>query len=159
MELETLLTARTQRQTEYIAMVTARNECQHTAHMSSHCDLCFDGLLRGSVIPVKFLLVSSTRCLRNMRLPTRWLGYGLRTGARRASRNVTVHRLSAHSQDLLFTAHLHDSRLYQAKGAKTCCAHHACIDRPILCCLSSQYTHNPSWSTLGLHFAHVHNIE
>ena len=65
-----------------------------------------------------------------------------------------MHRLSAHSQDLLFTAHLHDSRLYQAKGAKTCCAHHPCIDRPIMCWLLSQYTHNPSWSTLGSHFAH-----
>ena len=100
-----------------------------------------------------FSLCRSTRCLRNMRLPTRWLGYGLRNEARRASRNVTVHRLSAHSQDLLSTAHLHDSRLYKAKGAKTCCAHHPCIDRPILCCLLSQYTRNPSWSTLGLHFA------
>ena len=61
-----------------------------------------------------------------------------------------MHRLSAYSQDLLFTAHLHDSRLYQAKGAKTCCAHHPCIGRPILCCLFTQYTHNPSWSTFGL---------
>ena len=95
-----------------------------------------------------FSLCRSTCCLWNMRLPTRWLGCGLRNGARRTSRTVTVHRLSAYSQDLLFTAHLHDSRLYQAKGAKTCCAHHPCVDRPIL------YTHNPSWSTLGLHLAH-----
>ena len=35
-----------------------------------------------------------------MRLPKRWLGYGLRNRARRASRNVTVHRLSAYSQRL-----------------------------------------------------------
>ena len=62
---------------------------------------------------------------------------------------MKVHRPSAYSQDLLFTAHLHDSRLYQAKGAKTGCAHHPCI----LCCLLSQYSHNPPWSTLGLHFA------
>ena len=48
----------------------------HT-YMSSHCNLCYDGL-------------------RNMN--------GLRNGARRASRNVTVHRPSAYSQDLLFTA-------------------------------------------------------
>ena len=82
------------------------------------------------------------------------VGIWLRNGARRASRNVTVHRLSAYSQDLLFTARLHDSRLYQAKRAKICCAHHPCIDRPILCCLLSQHTHNPSWSTMGLHFAH-----
>ena len=58
MELEALLTARTQRKTECIVMVKAGNECQHTAYMSSHGDFCYDGLLRGSVIPVKFLLVS-----------------------------------------------------------------------------------------------------
>ena len=27
-------------------------------YMSSHGNLCYDGLLRGSVIPIKFLLVS-----------------------------------------------------------------------------------------------------
>ena len=53
-----ILTARTQRQTEYIAMLKARNECLHTAYMSSHGKLRCDGLLRGSAIPVKFLLVS-----------------------------------------------------------------------------------------------------
>ena len=58
MELEALLAARTQRQTEYIAMVKAGNECQHTAYMSSHGNLCYDGPLRGSLIPVKFLFVS-----------------------------------------------------------------------------------------------------
>ena len=37
-----------QRHTEYVAVVKARNECRHTANMSSHGDLCHDGLLRGS---------------------------------------------------------------------------------------------------------------
>ena len=120
-------------------------------YMSSHGNLCYDGLLRGSVIPVKFLLVSVNT------LPAEH-ETSLRNGAHRASQNVTVHRLSAYSQDLLFTAHLHDSRLYQAKGAKTCFADHPCIDRPILCCLLSQCTHNSSWSTLGLHFAQMWQI-
>ena len=65
-----------------------------------------------------FSLCQSTRCLRNMRLPTHWLGSGLRNGAHRASQNVTVHRLSACSKDLLFTAHLHDSRLYTSQRSE-----------------------------------------
>ena len=43
---------------EYTAMVKAGNECQFTVHMSLHGKLCFGGLLRGSVVQVKFLLVS-----------------------------------------------------------------------------------------------------
>ena len=39
-------------------MVKAGNECQHTAYMLSQGNLCYDGLFRGSVIPVKFLLES-----------------------------------------------------------------------------------------------------
>ena len=128
--------------------VSMQPTCRHTVTFAA--TVCYTEVLFRS----SFSLCRSTRCLRNLRLPTRWLGSGLRNGAHRASHNVTVHRLSAYSQDLLFTAHLHDSRLYQAKGAKTCCAHHPRIDRPILCCLLSQYTHNPSWSTLGLHIAH-----
>ena len=43
---------------EYIAMVKAGNECQLTVYMSLHGDLCHGGLLRGSVVPSKFLLES-----------------------------------------------------------------------------------------------------
>ena len=102
-------------------------------------------------VPDSFLWFSAHLCNVTNKFK---VGIWLTNGARRASRNVTVHRLSAYSQDLLLTARLHDSRLYQAKRAKICCAHHPCIDRPILCCLLSQHTHNPSWSTMGLHFAH-----
>ena len=35
-----------------------RDECQLTAYMSLHGNLCYDSLLRRSVVPVKFLLVS-----------------------------------------------------------------------------------------------------
>ena len=128
--------------------VSTQPTCRHTVTFATM--VCYAEVLFQS----SFSLCRSTRCLRIMRHPTLWLGHGLRNGARRASRNVTVHRLGAYSQDLLFTAHLRDSRLYQAKGAKTCCAHHPCINRPILFGLLSQYTHNPSWSTMGLHFAH-----
>ena len=50
--------ARTQRQTECIVMVKAGHECQPTVYMSSHGNLCYEGQLRGSVVLVKFLLVS-----------------------------------------------------------------------------------------------------
>ena len=43
---------------EYIATVKAGNECQLTAHMSLHRNFCCGGLLRGSVVPAKILLVS-----------------------------------------------------------------------------------------------------
>ena len=42
---------------EYIAMVKTGNECQHTDYMSSRGMNCFGSLLRGSVVPAKFLLV------------------------------------------------------------------------------------------------------
>ena len=42
---------------EYIAMVKTGNECQLTDYMSQHGNLCYSGLLRGSVVPAKFLLV------------------------------------------------------------------------------------------------------
>ena len=40
------------------AMVGTGNDCQHTAYMSLHGNLCYCGLFRGSVVPAKFLLVS-----------------------------------------------------------------------------------------------------
>ena len=43
---------------EYIAMVKAGNECHLTAYMSLHGNLRHCGLLRGSDVPAKFLLVS-----------------------------------------------------------------------------------------------------
>ena len=82
---------------EYIAMVKTGNECQVTDYMSSHGKSCYGGLLRGSVVPAKFLLV-----LLNT-LPVEdetsnasvvvWSG----NGARCVSRDVTLHRLSAYS--------------------------------------------------------------
>ena len=39
-------------------MVKVGNECQLTAYMLLDGNLCYCGLLRGSVVPAKFLLVS-----------------------------------------------------------------------------------------------------
>ena len=86
-------------------MVETGNECQHTAYMSPRVKLHYGGLMRGSVVPAKFLLCCLTRCLRNMRHPTRWLGYRLGNGARCVPRNVTRHRLSAHSSKSHSTPH------------------------------------------------------
>ena len=61
-KLEALLVARTQCQTEYIGMITTRNECQLPGYMLQG-KLAICGLLRGSVVPAKFLLCRVTRCL------------------------------------------------------------------------------------------------
>ena len=84
-------------QIEYIVMVKAGYECQpestcrHTVTFATM--VCYAEVLFQS----SFSLCRSTRCLRNMRLPTRGLRSRLRNGAHRASQNVTVHRLSAYS--------------------------------------------------------------
>ena len=83
--------------TEYIAMVETGNECQIPGHMSSRGKNCCGGLLRGSVVPVKFLLVLLNTLLvedeTSNALVVVWSG----NGARCVSRDVTLHRLSAYS--------------------------------------------------------------
>ena len=82
---------------EYIAMVKTRNECQLTDYMSSHGKSCHGGLLRGSVVPAKFLLVLLNTLPvedeTSNALVVVWSG----NGARCVSRDVTLHRLSAYS--------------------------------------------------------------
>ena len=53
-------------------MVKTGNECQHTDYMSN----CYGSLLRGSVVPVKFLLVL---------LNTLWCGLGTEHAAYRGT--------------------------------------------------------------------------
>ena len=61
-------------------MVKTRNECQLTDYMSSRGKNCYGSLLRGSVVPTKFLLVLlNTLLVEDARHPTRWLWYGLGT--------------------------------------------------------------------------------
>ena len=69
--------ARTQRQTEYIAMIETGNESQLSAQLlllSNDAAVvgCTEVLFRPS-----FSLCCSTCCLRNMRRTTRWLRYGV----------------------------------------------------------------------------------
>ena len=86
-------------------MVKTRNECQLTDHMSSRGKNCYGSLLRGRVVPNKFLLVLLNTLLvedeTSNALVVVWVG----NGARCASRDVTLHRLSAYSRDSL-TLHL-----------------------------------------------------
>ena len=64
---------------EYDAMVKTEKR------MSAQPTCCYSvafatrSLLRRSVVPAKFLLGTSTRCLQNVRHQTRWLWYGLGT--------------------------------------------------------------------------------
>ena len=90
---------------KYIAMVKVRNECQFTAYMSLHGNLAFAVCCAEVLFHPSFSLCRLTHCLRNMRHPTCLFWYGLESGARCVSRNVTRHRLSAYSSDSL-TLHL-----------------------------------------------------
>ena len=78
-------------------MVKTGNECQLTDYMSSHGENCKGGLLRGSVVPAKFLLMLLNTLLvedeTSNALVVEWFG----NGARCVSRDVTLHRLSAYS--------------------------------------------------------------
>ena len=75
-------------------MVKTRNECQLTDYMSSRGK---NSLLRGSVVPTKFLLVLLNTLLvedeTSNALVVVWVG----SGARCVSRDVALHRLSAYS--------------------------------------------------------------
>ena len=61
-------------------MVKTRNECQLTDYMSSRGKTCYGGLLRESIVPVKFLPVLLITLLVQDETPTRWLWYGLGKG-------------------------------------------------------------------------------
>ena len=82
---------------KYTAMVKAGNECQFTVHMSLHGKLCFGGLLRGSVVQVKFLLVSLDTLLAENETTNALIAVWSGNGARCVSRHVTLHRLNAYS--------------------------------------------------------------
>ena len=90
---------------EYIAMVETGNECQPTDYKSLRGKNCYGGLLRGSVVPAKYLLLLLNTLLVEDEtfnaLVVVWSG----NGARCVSRDVTLHRLSAYSFDSL-TLHL-----------------------------------------------------
>ena len=78
-------------------MVETGNERQHTDYMSSRGKNFYGSLLRGSVVPAKFLLVLLNTLLvedeTSNALVVVWVG----NGAHSVSRDVTPHRLSAYS--------------------------------------------------------------
>ena len=84
---------------EWSAMVKIGDECQLTANMSLHGNLCYVGLLRRSFVPVKFLLVSfnlSDEHETYNALVVVWSGIRSHA-AHREARHLTRHSLSAHS--------------------------------------------------------------
>ena len=84
-----------------------------------------------------FSLVCLTRCLRNMRHPTRWLGCGPGNGARCVPRNVTWYRLSAHSRKTYSTPHSCLPSASRCVKNKRVFARHPCIEPVTSCCLCS----------------------
>ena len=85
------------RYNEYVAMVKTANECQLTHYMSSHGKSCYGGLLRGSVVPAKFLLVLLNTLLVEDETSNASVVVWSGNGARCVSRDVTLYRLSAYS--------------------------------------------------------------
>ena len=81
----------------YTAMVQTGNECQLTDYVSSRGKNCCGGLLRGSVVPAKFLFVLLNTVPAedetSNALVVVWSG----NRARSVSRDVTLHRPSAYS--------------------------------------------------------------
>ena len=137
---------------EYKAMVKTRNECQLTDHMSSRGKNCYGSLLRGSVVPTKFLLVLlytlPVEDETSNALVVVWVG----NGAHCVSRNVTLHGLTERILVRLVDTSPLDSRLHHS--GKRVFARHPCIEACLLsCCLCQCCTHDSSF-LLSPYFAH-----
>ena len=121
---EALLMARTQRQTEYIAMIETGNESQPSAQLL----LLSNGAIVVGCTEVlfqpSFSLCCSTCCPRSMRRTTRWLRYGVgEQSTMRITRPCT-----AQSERAL--VRLIDTSSLQAVSIKPkeSCTCHPCID-------------------------------
>ena len=134
---------------EYIAMVETGHECQLTDYMSSHGKNCYGGLLRGRVVPGKFLLVLHNTLPvedeTSNALVVVWFG----NGARSVPRNLVRHRLERILMRLVNTSSLH-SRLHQSR--KRVFPRHPCFEPVFSCCLCQCCTQN-SLFLQSLHFA------
>ena len=86
-------------------MVKTRNECLLGNYMSSRGENCYGSLLRGSVVPTKFLLVLLNTLHVEDETSNALVVVLVGNGARCVSRDGTLHRLSAYSSDSL-TLHL-----------------------------------------------------
>ena len=78
-------------------MVETGNECLLGSCMSSRGKNCYGSLLRGSVVPTKFLLVLLNTLPVDDETSNALVVVRVGNGARCVSRDVTLHRLSAHS--------------------------------------------------------------
>ena len=135
---------------EYIAMVETGRECQFTDYMSSRGKTCYGGLLRGSVVPAKFLLVLlSTLPVEDETsnaLVVVWFGNGVRCISRKRDTAQTERILMR----LVSTSSL-DSRLHQSR--KRVFPRHPCFEPVLSCCLCQCCTQN-SLFLLSPYFAH-----
>ena len=78
-------------------MVMIGNVCRLTDYTSSRGKNCYGILLRGRVVPNKFLLVLLITLLVEDETSNALVVVWVRNGARCVSRDVTLHRLSAYS--------------------------------------------------------------
>ena len=137
-------------------MMETGNECQVSAYLLLLSNVAIVVGCTEVLFQPSFSLCCSTCCLRNMRRTTRWL----RNGVGDQSTPSTTERDSAQTERVLTRLVVHSPSRRQpsvsSQKRENSVAHtHPCIDRVILCCLLSRYTHNSSWSTLGLHFEHL----
>ena len=122
-----------------------------TVYVSSHGNLCYDSRLHGSVVPVKFLLVSVNTLLAGHETSNALV----RMLSEERTTPCSVERDSAHTERVL-TRLVVDSpaprqpSISQVK--KRVFALHPWIGRLILCCLLSRCTHDSHGPRLGFHF-------
>ena len=124
----------------YVAMVktekrmSAQPACCYTVTFATR------SLLRRSVVPAKFLLGTSTRCLQNVRHQTRWWWYGL--GTKHAMDHGTWHWTDldwARTHETCHSASL-DSRLYPSKRSVAHTIHALIVSS---CVVSSRVLRRP----------------
>ena len=82
---------------EYTAMIETGNECLLGNYMSSRGENCYGSLLRGSVVPTKFVLVLLYTLPMEDETSNALVVARVGNGARSVSRDVTLRRLSARS--------------------------------------------------------------
>ena len=129
-------------------MAETGNECQLTDYMSSRGKNCCGGLLRGSVVPGKFLLVLLNTLLvedeTSNALVVVWERSTLRITGRDTAQTKRIRMRLVDTSSL-------DSRLHQSR--KRVFPRHPCFEPVLSCCLCQCCTHNSSF-LLSPYFAH-----
>ena len=123
---------------EYVAMVktkkrmSAQPTCCYTATFATR------SLLRGSVVPAKFLLWTSTRCLQNVRHQTRWLWYGMERSTTWITEGDTAQTETERILTRLVTAHSWIAVCIKSKKVFAHVIHVLTLSHPVL---SSRVAH------------------